>query len=116
MYRILDPWQPAPVPVDLFHLIDAAERPARRRSRLAGRHTVALVLSCQQVEMCANLLVKVGVEPTSPQERHHTREEDADGGHQSARSATIGSTRVARRAGMNDANRDTPTRSIDTTA
>src|SRR4030095_1785992 len=98
------------VAIGLFHLLHPAERPSRLSSSTCRGQTPAFVLGREQLEVRPDFVIECATEPPPPKERAGPRDDGAKQHHHSARNATIGSTRVARRAGKNDANAQIPMR------
>ena len=63
--KVTDPTEPSDVAVVLLHLIDTAEATARSESSLPWAHPLPEVFLGGHVEMGANLLVQLVIEPTS---------------------------------------------------
>ena len=110
--EVVQPRQPPGVARALLDLLDAAELPLRRMARVARAQATLLVLRRLQLQVRAYLLGHLDVE-------FFLAEEGAEFGSPahdfySHRNATIGSTFVARRAGMNAASKITPSNNPNT--
>ena len=64
-----DDTERAPIPVDLLHLLDAAERTSSRQARRLRRLPATDVVGLEQIEVGANVRVEVLIQSRAPEQR-----------------------------------------------